>query len=221
MDTLKNIAQTVITLGMNPHIQAEVISSGLPGGSNGPGDAYRHILRSAEMYRRYPDVYASAVNDFRELVGGTTHSGMDYVNNEIGKQIGCYAQAHGLDAVQTRALVREVMQKSLAGYTPETIDSEWHPQPDGSVRSPLQSVTLSNGLHVPTPAVTPSRLWLNAQTYNWPDAEGAWLKRFSQETTEYYQPSHAADNLTEIGAMDSPATPAIPDKSIPLARGNV
>lgn len=217
-DGLKDWAQNIITLGLNHHISAEHGRSHLPGGSNGPADAYRHLLRSAEMYRTYPDGLASGINDFREMIGNTTNSPMDYHNNEIGRIIGQYAEAHGLTAAQTRDLVRETIQKSLCDFTPESIDKQWTPTKDGPLLSPQKNVTLSNGLQVPTITVLPTSVWgeFDPKTANWPDSDGGWLSRFAAETTDYF--SKASPELSQHDTLSPSQTPVNTAMSSPTVR---
>ncbi len=207
LDPLINIAKNAVTLGTEDAAFAEDRRSNLPGGGNGPADAYRHTLRAAELYRRFPDAYASAFLDFREFAGGATNTPMDYHNNDVGKVIGQYAQEHELDAVQTRDLVRETIQKSLSDYTPQTIDQEWTPTEGGPLQSPHQTVTLDNGLVVNSVRVMPSSAWGSAENKNWPDADGAWLSRFGEEKSDYFKPPSHEPGGSMLGDLIPPETP--------------
>ncbi|MCD8457112.1 hypothetical protein FUT69_02530 [Xylella taiwanensis] len=65
----------------------------LPGREDGPADAYRHLLLSAELTRIYGDSYARALLNFHEWDGNRLGQSsasyrMDQHNNELGIAIG-------------------------------------------------------------------------------------------------------------------------------------
>lgn len=218
--------QDLATLGINSEIHQESGRSGLPGGRNGAGDAYRHVLRSAELHRELPDAYASLFNNARELAS-TTNPRMDHHNNAVGKAIGQYAQEHGLNAEETRALVREAVAQSLADYTPETLAAQWRQtEAGGPLASPQPTVTLRGGeLVVGSVQVMPPEDWQPREARNWPDKDGAWLSRFAPESSDYFVAAPAEEKVTpeavpEIGNLSAPATPALPGgRAAVAARG--
>lgn len=71
----------------------ESVYSNLPGRSDGPADAYRHVLLSAELTRRYGETYARLILNGHELTGNMQDqtkeaNAMDIHNNELGIKIG-------------------------------------------------------------------------------------------------------------------------------------
>ncbi|MCK9505527.1 MAG: hypothetical protein M0Q95_15270 [Porticoccaceae bacterium] len=81
------------TLGVSSRAINEMILSQLPGRENGPADAYRHILLSAELTRTLGETYARIILEAHEQTGnlqGQTPEAeeMDRYNNELGIEIG-------------------------------------------------------------------------------------------------------------------------------------
>jgi hypothetical protein len=71
--------------------------SGLPGVVNGPGDAFRHIVWSAELTRRFGPVMAASIVENHETSGKGdigAAAAMDLYNNKIGMRIGQTAQTY-------------------------------------------------------------------------------------------------------------------------------
>ena len=71
----------------------ESVGSHLPGRSDGPADAYRHVLLSAELTRRYGENYARFILSAHEFTGNMQDqtkeaNEMDVHNNELGIKIG-------------------------------------------------------------------------------------------------------------------------------------
>ena len=71
----------------------EAYSARLPGKENGPYDAYRHLLLSAELTRRLGEATARAILYGHEIEGWWTGQSsssrtMDESNNELGISIG-------------------------------------------------------------------------------------------------------------------------------------
>lgn len=60
------VAYAIATLGVTNAAIRESARSGLPGRENGPADAYRHILLSAELTRRFGEGYARQLLDTHE-----------------------------------------------------------------------------------------------------------------------------------------------------------
>lgn len=83
----------LVTLNVSQMAIKESVYSYLPGRENGPADAYRHILLSAELTRELGETYARLVLDYHEMDGnaeGQTPKAeaMDRYNNELGIDIG-------------------------------------------------------------------------------------------------------------------------------------
>lgn len=77
----------------------ESVYSNLPGRSDGPADAYRHVLLSAELTRRYGETYARLILNGHELTGNMQDqtkeaNAMDIHNNELGIKIGNRLRQH-------------------------------------------------------------------------------------------------------------------------------
>src|SRR6478672_8537241 len=126
----------------------EAAQSNLPGKEGGPTDAYRHLLWTGEMTRRYGEDTARAFGNFHEYIEGPIrgqrpeHKAMDLANNEVGYGIGRNASSWN-DVVR---LAREAMQKSLGGTGPTTwlpedqwrhSDTDPNPAPRDSNGNPL------------------------------------------------------------------------------------
>lgn len=84
---------------INRIVTNEAGSANLPGKENGPQDAYRHILLSAEYTRRFGKEGAEILLNSHELenlfIDGQplANSLMDLKNNELGESIGSNAQS--------------------------------------------------------------------------------------------------------------------------------
>lgn len=81
------------TSGVATQAIKESVNSQLPGRNNGPADAYRHVLLSAELTRQFGESYARAALDFHEWDGNRTGQAadtnrMDEHNNELGIALG-------------------------------------------------------------------------------------------------------------------------------------
>lgn len=81
------------TTGVATDAIKESVNSQLPGRNNGPADAYRHVLLSAELTRQFGETYARAALDFHEWDGNRTGQAadtnrMDEHNNELGIALG-------------------------------------------------------------------------------------------------------------------------------------
>lgn len=86
---------------------ATVIPSGLPGGRNGPKDAYRHTLASATVaYTGSPRWVEWTTRIMEHGDGGDAANAMDRHNNRIGERIGADATSW----TQMRANVRAAVQ---------------------------------------------------------------------------------------------------------------
>lgn len=81
------------TSGVATQAIKESVHSQLPGRNNGPADAYRHLLLSAELTRQFGESYARAALDFHEWDGNRAGQAadtnrMDEHNNELGIALG-------------------------------------------------------------------------------------------------------------------------------------
>ncbi|MCC7428160.1 MAG: hypothetical protein IT557_14785 [Alphaproteobacteria bacterium] len=104
----------------------EAARSGLPGTTNGPADAYRHVLGSAEVARRLGPRLAALILEATERVENLLYhqwpvsEAMDRTNNAIGMAIGTRVRS----AEEARASVRAAINAawvqggSGAGGTP-------------------------------------------------------------------------------------------------------
>ncbi|WP_373740021.1 hypothetical protein [Neisseria sp.] len=89
---LREVEETA-TRGVRSASMNESIGSNLPGRVNGPADAYRHVLLSAELTRRFGERYARFLLEGHEIQGNTLGqeieaNKMDEHNNELGIRIG-------------------------------------------------------------------------------------------------------------------------------------
>ena len=95
--------------GIFERAEAATRRSRLPGWRNGPADAFRHIVASAEMARRYGSPIAKVLGEAHELRGSAggqpaEEAAMDRHNNNIGIAIG--RDATSFDDVVARAKAR-------------------------------------------------------------------------------------------------------------------
>jgi hypothetical protein len=118
---LRLLAAVTVVLGAYPAfvlgtVYAQWFRADLPGGRNGPSDAYRHTLASATVaYTTSPRVVAW-VTAFMENDGrGSAMRWMDAHNNRIGARIG--AQATSWSEMQAR--VRASIAAGTIGATDE------------------------------------------------------------------------------------------------------
>ncbi|HSX94177.1 MAG TPA: hypothetical protein VLG41_14715, partial [Hydrogenophaga sp.] len=146
---MMNSKDIVTDLNTNLPLQAtnEGGHSNLPGKDGGPYDAYRHILWTAEMTRRYGENTARSMAAVHELEGdldgqGSERRAMDEHNNEVGFSIG--RTANSWDEVVKAS--REAIDASLERNGPATWLSEdqWrhsdenpNPAPTGPDKQPL------------------------------------------------------------------------------------
>ena len=73
-------------------VYATVLRSDLPGGHNGPKDAYRHSLASATVAYTGSPRWVEWVTRYMEHgEGGNASNAMDRHNNRIGARIGAHA----------------------------------------------------------------------------------------------------------------------------------
>jgi len=92
--------------------ESAAVESQLPGRRNGPADAYRHLIWSAELTRKFGEPVARAILDGHEVQGSASpdpngekqssaEEAMDRHNNEIGIRLG--KDAKTFDEVVKRA----------------------------------------------------------------------------------------------------------------------
>ncbi|MEZ4331864.1 MAG: hypothetical protein R3F35_08910 [Myxococcota bacterium] len=87
-------------------VYGTTLRSGLPGGSNGPGDAYRHCLASAIVAYTATPVWVDWVTAVMENDGeGDAARAMDAHNNRIGARIGEAAGSWSALQAEVRAAV--------------------------------------------------------------------------------------------------------------------
>ncbi len=179
----------LFTRGAATAASQESVSSQLPGRENGPADAYRHILISAELTRRFPDSYADFLLDSKEWSYDiTSESAMDYHNNKIGIEIGKYVANNGGGWNDVVTISQKVIQESLKGYSPNDLNNRFIKEDNGNLVSPM-TISLENGkLLISGISVLDVSKWmknpklegseLNNLQSNWPDFSGEWVLRF-------------------------------------------
>lgn len=185
--------------------RGEGVASQLPGRWGGPADAYRHLVLSAELTRKYGEERARYLLNAHEVDWGSTDylfncsiqdplietesvDAMDLYNNEIGIMIGLYLQATNGTWQDVKSLAREVIDQSLNGWTIQDITSNWYITSNYIfIESKENTVTLSNGLTTRSISlIIPSgwRLHPNGnspENANWPQASQNWLDNFVYE----------------------------------------
>ena len=120
---LRRLAALAFVVGAYPafvlgSVYSHWSTSGLPGGRDGPADAYRHTLASATVaYTGSPRWIDWITAVMEERSPGASHA-MDAHNNRIGARIG--ATAPSWDAMQ--AAVLDAVRRGQAGATsPEQV----------------------------------------------------------------------------------------------------
>lgn len=98
---LRLIAATCLVFAAYPAfvlgtVYAHWFGAGLPGGRNGPSDAYRHSLASATVaYTTSPRLVALVTHVMEDDGEGSPMRRMDAHNNAIGARIGASAASWG------------------------------------------------------------------------------------------------------------------------------
>lgn len=211
MKEIKSDIYSIFTAGISKastNTPEGSVSSQLAGRNEGPADAYRHLLLSAELTRRYGEEYARLLLDLHEEgeVGAST--AMDAHNNDIGIAVGNAIRNGGGGWQTVIATIQEVMVENLADYTYTDItpSASWKEQPEGNLVL-QQTFTLSNGVAIPGISLQENGVWGNnpllvidgipqidengdpihiySQDCNWPTRDGSWLTRFVAETYAY------------------------------------
>lgn len=141
----------IATLGISNAAIREAAWSGLPGRENGPADAYRHLLLSAELTRRFGEDYARQLLDAHEWSGnrdGQTplQEAMDRHNNELGIQLGLQLRSNGGTWNDVCREARNLIDPAnpngntarwLPQIDPNNPDNSWHKNPtSGAVWPP-------------------------------------------------------------------------------------
>lgn len=108
----------------------EAAESYLPGRTNGPADAYRHILISAELTRLFGEPVARRIMDNHEIFNRRNTpetAGMDLDNNDIGYSIGRNPNVTTWDDVvrEARARINPQNPNGTGGQ-----DAKWLPEQD-------------------------------------------------------------------------------------------
>lgn len=126
----------------------EAMASPLPGYNDGPADAYRHMVGTAELRRRFGFGTAYAIATGNEILG--THTGghppelrqMDDHNNAIGFSIGADAKSYEEIVRRARAAIDAAVARGGDGAegTPrwETRWTEPRDRPAADRRLPVQ-----------------------------------------------------------------------------------
>ncbi len=127
------IFYAIATLGTSNAAIREAARSNLPGRENGPADAYRHLLLSAELTRRFGENYARQLLDAHEWSGnqdGQTpqQEAMDRHNNELGIELGSRLRESGgsWDAVYREARIL------IDPANPDRDTAQWLPAVDAT-----------------------------------------------------------------------------------------
>lgn len=116
-------AYNVATVGASNKAINESLHSQLPGRTDGPADAYRHILLAAELTRLTNEAIARAILGGHEQTGnadGQTPQAenMDRRNNDIGIEIGKNADSWE-DVVRRSRGVMDDSRGADGGLSPE------------------------------------------------------------------------------------------------------
>jgi len=108
---LKLFAATCLVLAAYPTfvlgtVYAQWFRANLPGGRNGPADAYRHTLASATVaYTTSPRLVALVTRVMEDDGHGSAMRAMDAHNNRIGAQIGATARNWSEMQARVRAAI--------------------------------------------------------------------------------------------------------------------
>ncbi|NNV89272.1 calcium-binding protein, partial [Roseobacter sp. HKCCD9020] len=128
------------TDGTASFAQDIAVASQLPGRTDGPADAYRHLVISAELHRRFEPGIADVFLELHE-VGGGSNGPMDRHNNSVGELIGRYVASINGSTEDVLALVNKVMNASL----PSSYDGDWVAHDDLFQALDATSITLPDG----------------------------------------------------------------------------
>jgi hypothetical protein len=100
---------------------SEAVSSQLPGRTNGPADAYRHLLWAAELTRRFGEAKARELLELHEEMGElkgdrADEIAMDRYNNELGIAIGREARDWAGVVARARLMMSAASQDGSGDY---------------------------------------------------------------------------------------------------------
>jgi len=96
MSSIQHWIEAAATSGASGWARALSVASQLPGRIDGPADAYRHLLISAELHRLFNSKYADTLLFVHEVnITFSYDTSMDFYNNGIGRKIGQYVKAQG------------------------------------------------------------------------------------------------------------------------------
>lgn len=144
-------AYAALTFGTAEAAIRESLSSNLPGRTDGPADAYRHILLAGELSRRFGEDLAQLILNAHELTGNLgdqtpAANAMDQINNNLGIIIG--REATSWEDVVTRARA----QMSIPDSTIWLPSNQWTGNPKDL-----------NGIRIPTgdPRLNWPPIWPN------------------------------------------------------------
>ncbi|HEX8615891.1 MAG TPA: calcium-binding protein [Telluria sp.] len=104
-----------MTGGASVGARQEGINSNMPGHANGPQDAYRHLILSAELTRQMGVEYAILALEAHEGGANQPANKMDRHNNDIGIDIGAKSKSYE-DSV---ARAREAISKAVPSSGPD------------------------------------------------------------------------------------------------------
>lgn len=197
----------VISNGAGSSAQIDMRATQLPGRLDGPADAFRHILISAELARKYGPVYASAAMGFHEVNELGPGSAMDTYNNQVGYAIGQYvASLPNGGYGDVLRLTRELFQEAFSNETQPnatnnfttSVDTNWNLEVEGYLTTPT-SISLEGGNLIlsglavldystsgwkGTPEVNGQPIGVALS--NWPDALGNWINNFVFDEVNTY-----------------------------------
>lgn len=126
----------------------ESVGSHLPGRSDGPADAYRHVLLSAELTRRYGENYARFILSAHEFTGNMQDqtkeaNEMDVHNNELGIKIGNRLRQQRGGSSWEDVVIEA--RKTIVPNDPNGNNARWLPQDKWKVNPKLDGKELPVG----------------------------------------------------------------------------
>ena len=126
----------------------ESVGSHLPGRSDGPADAYRHVLLSAELTRRYGENYARFILSAHEFTGNMQDqtkeaNEMDVHNNELGIKIGNRLRQQRGGSSWEDVVIEA--RKTIVPNDPNRNNARWLPQDKWKVNPKLDGKELPVG----------------------------------------------------------------------------
>jgi hypothetical protein len=167
------------------------VASQLPGRTNGPADAFRHLLISAELNRVYPNHSGDWLLQGHESdFSYESDSQMDEYVNDVGARIGQFVRSLGGDTADVVHLVSKVMANSFPVRSWH--GTKWVKVPGAGYKvSGAVPTRLPNGTALPPVVVaeTDTKIWEKTNPEAFPGSRiptGAtnvpdrnWLSRFN------------------------------------------